>query len=388
MGLIPTLLIILVAAFIAGALAHRLRQPVILGFVLAGIALGPSTGGFTVAELIDVRQLSEVGVALLLFALGVEFSLATLQTAAPRVLYAAVSQLLLTLLWGFLVGQLVEGQPGGPIWFAAVIALSSPIIALQALSHLQLEGTVTARLARSLIIVENLAIVPFLFVLRQLQAGNTDVQTIAIALVEGVALLAILLLLGTRILPGLFAAIGRQEAGELPIVVVLASAAAVIYGTYLYGLTFVEVAFVAGLLLSQSELGSRALQALLSMRDLFGVLFFVSAGMLLDLAFLGAHIGLVAGLVLLVALGKMLILGGVMRLSGFERHEAVTVAVTLFPLSELSFVLASLALGSGMINDDFYSLIIAVGLITMLLTPFVARLGLRRYPHPAARPFA
>ena len=118
------------------------------------------------------------------------------------------------------------------------------------------------------------------------------------------------------------------------------------------------------------------------MRDLFGVLFFVSAGLLLDLPYLGRHILLIVLLVLVVSAGKMAIFAGIMRLFGHDRGDALTVGVTLFQLSELSFVLARLALDGGAITDDLYSLVISVGLLTMLLTPFVARLALRLQPQP------
>lgn len=379
-GLVPTLLIILVAAIIGGALAHWLRQPIILGFVLAGIALGPYTGGITVTELIDAKHLSEVGVGLLLFVLGVEFSLTTLRPASRVVLLGTPLQLLLTVLLGLVLGLILGWQWGDTFWFASLIALSSPIIALQAFNALELTGTAVARLVRGILIVQNLAIVPFVFLSRQIQAGTLDLSSALIAILEGVIFLAVVLFLGTRILPPLFAALGRPNGDELPSLVVFASVAVVIAGTYLYGLTFVEVAFVIGLLLSFSEQGSRALRALLSMRDLFGVLFFVSAGLLLDLPYLGRHLPLILLLVLVVSAGKMVIFTGIMRLFGHERGDAVTVGVTLFQLSELSFVLARLALDGGAITDDLYSLVISVGLLTMLLTPFTARLALRLQP--------
>lgn len=381
-GLVPTLLIILVAAMVGGALAHRLRQPIILGFVLAGIVLGPYTGGITVTELIDAKHLSEVGVGLLLFVLGVEFSLTTLRPASTGVLLGTPLQLLLTVLLGLLLGLILGWQRDDAFWFASLIALSSPIIALQTFTALELTGTAVARVVRGILIVQNLAIIPFVFLSRQIQAGTPDLTSAVIAALEGAVFLAVLLFLGIRILPPLFAALGRLNSEDLPGLVVFASAAVVIAGTYLYGLTFVEVAFVIGLLLSVTEQGSRALRALLSMRDLFGVLFFVSAGLLLDLPYLGRHILLIVLLVLVVSAGKMAIFAGIMRLFGHDRGDALTVGVTLFQLSELSFVLARLALDGGAITDDLYSLVISVGLLTMLLTPFVARLALRLQPQP------
>lgn len=377
MDVIPALLIILVAAFVAGAIAHRLGQPVLLGFVVAGVALGPYTGGITVTELIDAQLLSEVGVALLLFALGVEFSLTTLRPVSSLTLAGVPAQLLLTLFFGFVLGRLFGWQPASAFWFAALIILSSPLVALHTLGSLELQGTTVARLARSIIIVQNLAVVPLLFVLRPLQAGTSDLPTLALAATEGIGFLVILLFLGIYVLPRLFRYIGRQNGRELSLLVIIVSAAVVIYGTVLYGLTFVEVAFIIGLILSESELGSRALNAILSMRDLFGVLFFVSAGMLLNLTFLGTHLALVLGLVVLVAGGKIVILSGMIRFFGYTDSESLAVGLILFQLSELAFVLARFGLTGGAIDEDLYSLVITVGLITMLLTPFFARIALR-----------
>jgi monovalent cation:H+ antiporter-2, CPA2 family len=384
MDVIPALLIILVAAFTAGAIAHRLGLPALLGFVLAGVALGPYTGGITVSELVDAQALSEVGVALLLFALGVEFSLTTLRPVSPLALAGVPVQMLLTLFLGLAAGYVLGWQATSAFWFAALIVLSSPVLTLHTLRNLQLEDTPVAQLARRIIIVQNLAFVPLLFILRQVQDGTSNLPALALAVAEALVFLAFLLFLGVHVLPRLYAYIARQDSSELSLLVVLASAAVVVYGTYLYSLSFVEVAFLIGLVLSQSELGTRALSTFLSIRDLFGVLFFVSAGMLLDLTFLTTHIVLVLGLLALVTVGKMLILAGVARLFGRTRSEALTVGLTLFQLSELSFVLAGLALAGGAIDDDLYSLVITVGLLTMLLTPFSARLALRLSPQPSS----
>lgn len=380
MELVPTLLIILIAALVGGAIAFRLGQPLILGFVVAGIAMGPYTGGLTVTDLIDVQLLSQVGVALLLFALGVEFSLAAIRPVAPMAIFGTITQIVLTFLFGYAVGQLLGWEVMPSFWFAALIVLSSPIVALQALQGLKPGEILVARLSRSILIVQNLIVVAMVFVMRQFQTGHTDLPTLALAALEGVAFLALLLFVGTYILPRLYAVIARQTNGELSLLIVIACAAVIVYGIYLYGLTFVEVAFAIGLLLSESELGSRALRAMMSMRDLFGVLFFVSAGMILDLTFLGANIGLVLALAALVALAKMVIFAAVTWFFGYRNGEALVVAFTLFQLGELSFVLARLVLDAGAITDDLYSLIIAIGLITMLLTPLFARLSRRWRP--------
>jgi monovalent cation:H+ antiporter-2, CPA2 family len=383
MDIVPTLLIILVAAFIAGAIALRLGQPVILGFVVAGVALGPYTGGITVTELIDAESLAEVGVALLLFALGIEFSLSSLRPVSAMTLFGVPLQLLLTFIFGFVIGRLFGWQSGPAFWFATLIVLSSPIVTLHTLASLGVADTHAAHFSRGILIVQNLAVVAFLFVMRQLQAGVTDLPTLALATAEGIAFLTVLLFLGIYILPRLYSFIARQKGDELPLLAVIASAALVIYGTYLYGLSFVEVAFIIGLLLSESELGSRALKALMSLRDLFGVLFFVSTGMLLNLTYLAAHVLLVLGLVVTITLGKMLIIGGTSRLFGRGKNDSLFAALTLFQLSELSFVFASLTLKIGATSDQLYSLIIAVGLITMLLTPYLVRIMLRLKPQLA-----
>lgn len=386
MEFVPPLLIIISAAFIVGAIAHRLRQPVILGFIVAGIALGPYTGGVTVTEMIDARLLSEIGVGLLLFALGLEFSLTTLRPASPLALFGTPIQLILTFLVGFVIGLLLGWQTTTAFWFAAFIVLSSPLVTLHTFESFNLGEAFSTRLSRSILIVQNLIVVTLIFVMRQLQMGNADLPTLVLAAVEGIGLLILLLAVGIFVLPRLYAIIARQSGNELSLVVVIAVVAVIIYGVFLYGLTFVEVAFVLGLIMSESDIGSRALKTLTSMRALFGVLFFVSAGMVLDLPFLGINIILVILLVMAVVLTKLLIIGGTTRLFGYEMHEAIAVAVTLFQVSELSLVLARLALDSGAISDDLYSLIIIVGLLTMLLTPLLVRLALRWQPQNQVAP--
>lgn len=379
MPLVTDLLIILVVAFIMGALAYRLGQPVILGFIVAGMLVGPYTGGVTVTALIEAERLSEIGVALLLFAVGIEFSLSTLRPVYKIVLLGTPIQLGLTVVFGYGVGQLLGWERGASLWFGLLISLSSTVVTLNTLSSFRLSDTSSTRVVEGILTAQNLSVVPLSFTLRQVGSQALIAPVIAIAAIEGLFLLAVLFFLGTHLLPPLFAYVARQNSDELSLLVVLASVAVVSSGVYLYGLPFVFVAFAIGLALSESELGSRALSEILRVRDLFGLLFFVSAGMLLDLPFLVAHLNLVLLLVTLVVVGKALILAAVTRLFRYGASRPFVVALALFQTSELSLVLARLGLENAAIDGHLYSLVITTALITMLLTPFVAQAAVPFY---------
>ena len=375
MGIAADIAIIVVAALIGGLVAQRLRQPLILGYILAGVLVGPYTGGVTVTELHDIELLAEIGVALLLFALGLEFSLKELRPVRRIALIGTPIQLALSIGLGLGVARLLGWNWSDAIWFGALLSLSSTMVLLRTLMNQGRLGSLSGRIMIGMLIVQDMIAIPMMIVLPVLGDLETGLPVLGWALLRGTLFLAAMILVGTRIIPWLMGYVARWKSRELFFLAVTAMGLGIGYATYLVGLSFAFGAFVAGLVLSESDFSHQALSDIIPLRDLFGLLFFVSVGMLLDPAFLVSNLGLVLLIVAVVVLGKGLIFALVTRLMGYGNVAPFAVGLGLFQIGEFSFVLARLGVSSGSIDKDLYSLILTVAIITMLMTPFLAKLA-------------
>lgn len=373
MGIAADIAIILVAALVGGLVAQRLRQPLILGYILGGVLVGPYTGGVTVADIHDIELLAEIGVALLLFALGIEFSLKELQPVRKIALLGTPLQMLLTIGMGVAIGRWLGWEWVPSIWFGSLISLSSTMVILKTLMGQGLLGTLSSRVMIGMLIVQDLIVVPLMIVLPQLSDLEAGLPVLGLALLRALLFLAAMLFVGTRVIPRLMVHIARWNSRELFLISVTAIGLGVGYATYLFGLSFAFGAFAAGLVLSESDHGHQALSDIIPLRDLFGMIFFVSVGMLLDLSFLWENLGTILLLVLLVAAGKGAIFTLLTRLFGYRNIVPLAVGLGLFQVGEFAFVLGRVGLTTGSISADLYSLVLTVALATMVLTPFATR---------------
>src|SRR6266498_561242 len=372
MGIAADIAIILVAALLGGFLAQRLRQPLILGYIVAGILVGPHTGGVTVTEIHDIELLAEIGVALLLFALGLEFNLQKLGRIRSIAFFGTPLQLLLTIALGFGIGALLGWSAYESLWLGALVSLSSTMVILKTLMAQGRLGTLASRIMIGMLVVQDLAVVPMLIILPELDYLGQG--RLGLAVLYAVAFLAAMIYGGTRLIPALLKRIAAWNSRELFLISVLAIGLGIGYATYLAGLSFAFGAFVAGMVLSESEYSHQALSDVIPLRDVFGMLFFVSVGMLLDPAFLVANLGTVLLLVLLVVVGKALIFGGITRAFGYAAPTALAVGLGLFQIGEFAFVLARVGIAQGAIQPDHFALILSATVTTMVLTPFATRL--------------
>jgi CPA2 family monovalent cation:H+ antiporter-2 len=373
MGIAADIATIVVAALLGGLVAQRLRLPLILGYILAGVLLGPYTGGVTVSNVHDIELLAEIGVALLLFALGIEFSLKELQPVRRIALLGTPVQILLTMLLGLGIGRLLGWDWLASIWFGSLISLSSTMVILKTLMNQGWLGTLSSRVMIGMLIIQDLAVVPLMIVLPQLSNLEAGLPVLGLAVVRAVVFLAAMILLGTRLLPRLMAYIASWNSRELFLLAVTAIGLGVGYATYLAGLSFAFGAFVAGIVLSESEHSHQALSDIIPLRDLFGLLFFVSVGMLLDPVFFLANLTVILLVVLLVSAGKAFIFGTLTRILGYGNVAPIAVALGLFQVGEFSFVLARVGLHTGSIDSELYSLVLAIALLSMILTPFASQ---------------
>ncbi|MDQ4077662.1 MAG: cation:proton antiporter [Chloroflexota bacterium] len=375
MGIAADIAIIVVAGLIGGLVAQRLRQPLILGYIVAGVLVGPYTGGVTISDVHDIELLAEIGVALLLFALGIEFSLKELQPVRNIALIGTPIQILLTMLYGVGIGSLLGWNLNESLWLGGLIALSSTMVILKTLMSQGRLGTLSSRVMIGMLIVQDLAVVPLMIILPELSDIGAGLPTLGWAAVRAAIFLAAMIFVGTRVIPPLMRHIAAWNSRELFLLAVTAIGLGVGYATFLFGLSFAFGAFVAGMVLSESDHSHQALSDIIPLRDLFGLLFFASVGMLLDPAFLMANFGTVLLVVLLVALGKMLIFGVLTKLFGYGNIVPIAVPLTMFQIGEFSFVLARVGLNTNSIGSDLYGLILATAIVRMILSPFAARLA-------------
>lgn len=379
MGIAADIAIIVVAGLVGALIAQRLKQPLLLGYILAGVIVGPFTAGPTVSEIHDVELLAEIGVALLLFALGLEFSLKELQPVRHIALIGTPIQIVLTMAFGYGIGQLWGWDWLTSLWFGSLITLSSTMVILKTLMAQGRLGTLSSRVMIGILIVQDLAVVPMMIILPQLNDPNFSFAVLGLAALKAALFLVLMFVVGTRVLPRLIAYVASWNSRELFLLAITAVGLGIGYVTYLFGLSFAFGAFVAGMVLSESDFGHQALSDIIPLRDLFGLLFFVSVGMLFNPAFLLANWPTVLAIVLLVAVGKGLILGVLSRLFGYGNIVPVAVGLSMFQIGEFSFVLARVGVSTDSISQELYSLILTTAIITMVFTPPLSGLASRVY---------
>ena len=372
MGIATDIILLVVAAFFCGLVMQRMGQPLILGYIFAGILLGPHTGGLTVSGVQEIELLAEIGIALLLFALGLEFSLKDLQPVKKIALIGTPVQILLTIGLGFGIGHLLGLDWKSSLWLGALISLSSTMVLLKTLMNQGWLGTLSSKVMIGMLIAQDLAVVPMMIILPQLNDPVVGIPALGFAAIKAGGFLTGMVLLGTRMIPRLMSYIAILGSRELFLLAITAIGLGIGYLTYLAGLSFAFGAFVAGMVLSESDYGHQALSDIVPLRDLFGLLFFASVGMLFDPVFLLNHFKEVFGLVLIVCVGKGLIFAFISYVFNYRNIIPLAVGLGLFQIGEFSFVLARVGLSTGSIDKDLYSLVLTSTILSMVLTPLVS----------------
>jgi CPA2 family monovalent cation:H+ antiporter-2 len=374
MGIASDIVIIVVAALIGGIIAHKLNLPPILGYILSGVMVGPYTGGITVSEIHNIELLAEIGVGLLLFALGLEFSFEKLKSVRHIAFFGTPIQILLTMVYGFFIGQWLGWEWVPSVWLGAMVSLSSTMVILKTLMNQGFLGTLSSRVMIGMLMVEDLAVIPMLIILPQLSNPTAGLPLLGLAALKAALFLTVMILLGTRVLPRLMAYLARWNSRELFILAITAIGLGIGYATYLSGLSFALGAFVAGMVLSESDYSHQALSDIIPLRDLFGLLFFTSVGMLLDPLFLLERWPTILLLVFLVAIGKGAIYATLTRLFRYRNVVPLAVGLGLSQIGEFSFVLARTGLVTKAISNEMYTLVLSTAIISMVLTPFISGL--------------
>jgi CPA2 family monovalent cation:H+ antiporter-2 len=374
MDFVADLTLVLLAALVGGFLAQRLGQPLMVGYILAGIAVGPFTGGPTVGNVRDIEQLAELGIVILLFSLGLELSFRELAPVRTVALAGTTMQIVLTSALGIAVGLSLGWDWRTALWFGALVSLSSTMVALKTIQAQGRLGTLSSRVMLGILIVQDLAVVPLMIVLPELSDPAGGLLRVATAAFRAALLLGAIVLFSTRIVPRLMALVARWNSRELFFLSTVTLAVGVGYVAYWFGLSMALGAFVAGLVVNESEYSHQALSDVVPLRDLFGMLFFVSVGMLLNPAVVWDQMGALTLIAGAIILGKAIILAGIVRAFGYWNIVPLAVGLTLFQVGEFAFVLARVGLSSGAISNEVYTLTLNAAIITMALTPTVSSL--------------
>lgn len=384
-ALITTLAIGLGLALLLGFGAARLKLPPIVGYLLAGTLIGPETPGF-VADVSLAQQLAEVGVILLMFGVGLHFSLDDLLSVRKIAVPGAVTQIVVATLMGAGIAHLWGWSIGAGLVFGLSLSVASTVVLLRALEDRHLLGTLNGNIAVGWLVVEDLAMVLVLVLLPAVAGflgGNAAASgdgshslTVALALTLGrVALfVAVMLLLGRRLLPRFLWAIAGTASRELFSLAVVAVGIGIAYGAArLFGVSFAIGAFFAGMVLRESALSHRAAEESLPLRDAFSVLFFVSVGMLFKPSVLVQQPLQLLAVVAIIILGKSIAAGLIVLAFRYPLNTALTVSASLAQIGEFSFILADLGVSLGLLSAEARTLILAGAIVSIALNPLVFR---------------
>ncbi|MGB5496751.1 MAG: cation:proton antiporter, partial [Sedimenticolaceae bacterium] len=383
--LIATIAVSLGLAFAFGFLAQRLRLPPLVGYLVAGVVVGPFLPGY-VADGSLASQLAEIGIMLMMFGVGLHFSIADLLAVRRLAIPGAVGQIViataigagLTLAWGW--------ELGAGLVLGLSLSVASTVVLLRALDSRNALTSPNGRIAVGWLIVEDLAMVLALVLLPALVGvlgGDADTAvhaapdqgllvTLLITLAKVSAFVAIALVVGPRVLPWLLREVARTGSRELFTLAVLAMALGIAFAAAAtFDISFALGAFFAGMVLNKSELSHKAATNSLPLQDAFGVLFFVSVGMLFDPSILVREPAMVAGVVGLIMVGKSLVALAIALLLRYPLSTALTVAASLAQIGEFSFILGGLGLGYGLLDTEGFNLILAGALFSITLNPLV-----------------
>lgn len=367
-------------AMIFGLVAARLKMPPLVGYLLAGILIGPGTPGF-VADVGLAGQLAEIGVMLLMFGVGLHFSLQDLMAVKKIAVPGAIVQITVATVLGAALSLWWGWSLGAAVVFGLCLSVASTVVLLRALEARGLLKSVNGQIAVGWLVVEDLVMVLVLVLLPALSgilsgadaSGHIPVETassvwitVGITLAKVSAFIVLMLVVGRRVLPKMLWWVARTGSQELFTLSVVAIAVGVAFGAAkLFDVSFALGAFFAGMMMRESEFSHRAADESLPLRDAFAVLFFVSVGMLFDPAVVWEQPLKLLAVVVVVMVGKTLAAAALVLVFRYPLNTALTVAVSLAQIGEFSFILAGLGVGLGLMPTEGQSLVLAVALLSI-----------------------
>jgi CPA2 family monovalent cation:H+ antiporter-2 len=364
------LLIVLVTAIVGGMLARWLRLPVILGYLAGGIIIGPFCFGW-VHDSNTIDTLANIGVVLLLFAIGLEFSFKELLKIGKIAVLGGIAQIVLTAMAGFGLGRMVGLNVTGSVFFGFIIALSSTMVVLKLLIDRGEIDTVHGRIMLGILLVQDLSVVPIMVAMPAVAGELGGLwASLGITIAKAVGFIAGMLVVGYWILPWFLNRLAGQRSRELFFLTVVVVCLAAATGTYYFGLSAAFGAFTAGLLLGQSGFARQAFADILPLRDTFAAFFFVSLGLLANQEYFLSHIRTIVVIVAAVMLIKFVMCSAITRLFGYGHKTVLMVGTGMMNIGEFSFIIVAMGFQEKIFSSELYNLVILSAIITMLITPF------------------
>ncbi len=390
-SLIAILCVGFVLAFVFGLLAQRLRLSPIVGYLLAGVLVGPHTPGF-VGDQTLAPQLAEIGVILLMFGVGLHFSMRDLIAVRNLAVPGAIVQMSVATAMGWFMGWRLGWPHPQSIIFGLALSVASTVVLLRALESGRMLDSERGRIAIGWLIVEDLAMVLALVLVPALADSTGDEASggLGMALLATMAkvggFVALMLIVGRRVLPWVLERVAGTGSRELFTLCVLACAMGIAFGAAeLFGVSFALGAFFAGMLLNESPHGHKAAEDSLPLRDAFAVLFFVSVGMLFDPAILIEHPLEVLETLAIIMIGKSLAAWAVVRMLGKSNDIALTIAASLAQIGEFSFILIGLGVSLELMTPEARDLVLAGAILSIMLNPLVFAVLARRRARDEAK---
>ncbi|MGV8084393.1 MAG: cation:proton antiporter [Coriobacteriia bacterium] len=389
--LLTSITMALVAAFAGGLLARRLGLPAIVGYLVGGVVVGPFTPGF-VGDSSALSQLAEIGVVFMMFGVGLHFSLRDLWNVRHIAIPGALLQMLIGTAFGFLLAEAWGWSPAAGFILGVSVSIASTVVLIRNLTDNGLLNTPGGKVATGWLILEDLATIVVLVMLPVLFAGNGAsgsvlAANIGLALLKTAAFVAIMLFLGTRVLPWLLVRIARFRSRELFLLAVVALALGTAFGAAeLFGVSLALGAFLAGVVIGESGPAHQVAADALPFQDLFSIIFFVSVGMLVNPLTLVQHAWKVLLLTLVIVIGKWLINMGLGFFLPSTALTSITVAAALSQIGEFSFIVGQAGVSLGVLSTEQYGLILAASAISIAINPLIFKTipyvekGLRRVP--------
>ncbi|MFH0799095.1 MAG: cation:proton antiporter [Pseudomonadota bacterium] len=375
-AILRDVLVIFAVAVPVVLIAHRLRFPSIVGFLITGFVIGPHLLGL-VPDIEEIRVLAEVGVALLLFSIGLEFSFERLKGWGRPIVGMGALQVLITAAVGFVAGLALGWSVAESAFFGCAIALSSTAIVMAVLSHKRWFDAPAGRIVTGILILQDLAVIPMMVLLKLLfmVPGGLGGGMIVVAAAKLAALALVIAVMSRWFLSPILRYVSKPRSKELFVVIIVGIAIGAAYATERMGLSFALGAFLAGLLVSNTDFRFHALSEIAPFRYCFNGLFFVSLGMIVDPSFIAGHWTSVALLVAVILIAKSVIVAGSVVAFGYPLAIAASGALMLAQVGEFSFMLVFFGWQAGVLHFDFYQLVVDASAITMVLAPFAVAMA-------------
>jgi CPA2 family monovalent cation:H+ antiporter-2 len=375
------LLIVLVVAIAGGMLARLIHLPILLGYLAAGAAVGPNGFGL-ISEQGTIEAVANIGVILLLFTVGLEFSLKEIKNIGKVAVLGGLLQMLVTTLVIIGITRLFHFPIITAVFFGIIIAESSTAVILRLIIERGDLESRYARISSSLSIVQDLSCIPVIAVMPAIggsESGMAMILPVLIALGKALGFLAVALALGWWVLPRIMDRIARMRSRELFLLFIVTLCLGTALGANLLGVSAAFGAFVAGMLISQSAYARQAMADIVPLRDTFSALFFASLGMFFSISFVVANWSDILTLVPILFILKIAIAGAIVWFFGSSFKTSFLAGLALLPVGEFSFIMAQVGWEENIFNEYYRSLIVALAVITMLISPVILSLGARFY---------